>query len=202
MGDTQNATSEAQEATQDAQQTAAEAQSTETTEAPQEPAQGQQEGDPQSTETEQEGGENDALTELPEWARKEIQNLRRENASKRTTNKELSEQLEAIRNEGDPAEQRRLIEELQTGMRHSELELSKVKFARQYGLPEGSEVLLNAEDPQLLEAQAKMLAALTAGKTAPAVPQPPSVPPAGGREPYAEPEPTASDLLAKARSRR
>jgi hypothetical protein len=198
MGDTQTTAGEAQEAQQTAQQTAAEAQSTEAGATPEKPAEGSEEGAPKEGEQESQN----SLDELPEWARKEVESLRREAASKRIKNNELTQQLEAIRNEGDPAEQKRLVEELQSNLQRSELELNKVKFARQYGLPEGSEVLLSATDPQLLEAQAKMLAALTAGKAAPVVPQPSPVPPAGGREPYAEPEPTADDLLAKARSRR
>jgi hypothetical protein len=201
MGDTQNAASEAQEAQQSAEQTAEQSQSTESENDAQETAEGSGES---KTDQEQDAGDDgsDALGELPEWARKEIEDLRKENASKRVKNNELSQQLQDILSSGDPKEQAQLIEQLQAQVRANELKATKAELARRHNIPDAATALLTAEDPEALEAQVLAIAALTQGREVPPAPQPDPVRPAGGRDPYSPPAPQSSELLAAARSRR
>lgn len=141
---------------------------------------------------------------LPEHWRKEISSLRKEAASRRTQKNELETQLQEIQKAGDPAEQKKLISQLQSDLEKSQLEATRAQIARDAKLPLTYDVLLTGDTPELLKQQAAALAQISSGSTAPLqpLPKPQQLDPTGGRNPNDQPPARPKDLLAKAKSLR
>lgn len=156
-------------------------------------------GDPQGN---QEHDEASSLEELPQWARDQITQLRRESASYRTERNDLRERIEAAKD--NPEDNKKLIEQLQGELREASLKAKRLDIARKNHLPESADVLLHGDDENTLSEQAKVLAQLFGGSSrstpAPPVPQ---TPPTNPRNPQSfETEPDIRELLDQASSRR
>lgn len=91
------------------------------------------------------------------------------------------------------------MQELQTKLAQAERQRTVAELARQHNLPEGASVLLTAQTPEELEAQAAAIASLTQGQ-GPATPPP--LTPSGGRDPMGAPQDDVKSLIAKANERR
>lgn len=152
----------------------------------------------------EDGQNNEGFDSLPEYWRKEISNLRKESASRRTQKNDLEAQLQEIQKAGDPAEQKKLISDLQADLAKSQLAATRAQVARDAKLPTTYDVLLTGDTPELLKAQADALAQISSGSSsAPTtLPQPPRLDPTGGRNPNDAPPAQPKDLLAKAKSLR
>lgn len=137
----------------------------------------------------------DDLDALPDWAQKEIKNLRAEAAAKRIKNNEL---LQKLAEAGDPKETQRLVEELQAELHRSQRAALVNELARKHNIPEAAIPLLTATEAQELEAQVLAIAALSQGR-GPATPPP--LNPSGGRDPMAAPPVDPLELYKKAKSR-
>lgn len=151
-----------------------------------------------------------SLEELPEWAQKQITDLRRESASYRTERNTFREQLEAAQSEEDPEEQKKKFAELQENLEKERLRADRAEIAREAKLPPEADVLLHGKDTEELKRQATVLAQLfgtnvgvTANSTEASSPAaPPSLPPRPSRQnDEAEPR-DVKDLLAAARAQR
>lgn len=151
-----------------------------------------------------------SLEELPEWAQKQITDLRRESASYRTERNTFREQLEAAQSEEDPEEQKKKFAELQENLEKERLRADRAEIAREAKLPPEADVLLHGKDTEELKRQATVLAQLfgtnvgvTTNSTEASSPAaPPSLPPRPSRQnDEAEPR-DVKDLLAAARAQR
>ena len=145
----------------------------------------------------------DSLEELPEWARKQITELRRESASYRTERNDLRERLEQAKD--NPEDNKKLIEQLQSELRETSLKATRLDIARKHNLPESADVLLHGEDADSLSEQAKLLSQLFGASAQSASAPTPSAPhttPSNPRNPERLSDPNPADLLAQARSRR
>lgn len=151
-----------------------------------------------------------SLEELPEWAQKQITDLRRESASYRTERNTFREQLEAAQSEQDPEEQKKKFAELQENLEKERLRADRAEIAREAKLPPEADVLLHGKDTEELKRQATVLAQLfgtNAGVTtnspeASSPAAPPSLPPRASRQNDEAGPRDVKDLLAAARAQR
>lgn len=151
-----------------------------------------------------------SLEELPEWAQKQITDLRRESASYRTERNTFREQLEAAQSEEDPEEQKKKFAELQENLEKERLRADRAEIARDAKLPPEADVLLHGEDTEKLKRQAAVLAQLfgtdagvTTNSTEASSPAaPPSLPPRTSRQNDEAGPRDVKDLLAAARAQR
>lgn len=151
-----------------------------------------------------------SLEELPEWAQKQITDLRRESASYRTERNTFREQLEAAQSEEDPEEQKKKFAELQENLEKERLRADRAEIAREAKLPPEADVLLHGKDTEELKRQATVLAQLfgtnagvttnSTGASSPAAPSP--LPPRAPRQNDEAGPRDVKDLLAAARAQR
>ncbi|ROR95510.1 hypothetical protein EDD28_0066 [Salana multivorans] len=116
-----------------------------------------QELPPEKTETDPQGGqEPDPLSELPEWAQKEIKDLRTEAASRRT---KLREAQEALSKAKTPEEFEAATSELAAQIADLEDAILRRSVADEHGLPADlADLLPKGADKAQVEAAAKALA--------------------------------------------
>ncbi|MGO2778218.1 hypothetical protein [Glutamicibacter arilaitensis] len=97
-----------------------------------------------------------ALAELPDWAAKEIESLRREAASNRVSNKALTEKLAATG--ATDAEKLKALEEVQAANAKLVLDLAKQQAIAKHGLPDIATALLTGNSEAEIAAAAEALA--------------------------------------------
>lgn len=173
------------------------------------------EGEEQQSQEDQSGDsgkpDDEGLDALPEKWQKQIADLRREAANHRIQRnaakeeaKQLDEQLKAIQEAGSSDDSKALIEQLQKSLKDSQVERDRATIAREFELPTGFDVLLTGDTEDVLKAQAKALASLSAGNGGAtfSLPNPKPAPgdPTGGRAPGERKPATASENLKAARA--
>lgn len=108
--------------------------------------------------------EQSALNELPGWAAKEIESLRREAASNRVSNKALTEKLAATG--VTDAEKLKALEEVQAANAKLVLDLAKQQAIAKHGLPDVASALLSGNSEAEISAAAEALALVIPTKQA------------------------------------
>lgn len=148
-------------------------------------------------ETPAEGGNEEDLEALPEWARKAITRANAEAAARRVKERELQAKLEGA---VSPEEHERIVKELRDSLAESSRTLLTNDVIRSFELPDDDDTreFLTASDEEGLKKQAEKLAKLlsrNAPKTDDPDPElPPPLDPRGGREPFKDSEPDTADL--------
>ena len=132
--------------------------------------------------------------------RKTVEELRRENASKRTSansvaqeNEQLKQKLASAKTEDDV---KAAVTAWEARYEEAQVELLKERVARTHGVPDAFLEFLTAKDEETLIKQAEKLKAV-------GTPAPPATPPVGGRNPRSEPlDPqSAAEKIRQSRGR-
>lgn len=148
-------------------------------------------------ETPAEGGNEEDLEALPEWARKAISRANAEAASRRVEQRELQAKLEGA---VSPEEHARIVQELKDSLAETSRTLLTNDVIRSFELPDDDDTreFLTATDEEGLKKQAEKLAKLLSRNAPknddpdPELPEP--LEPRGGKDPFRDPEPDTADL--------
>lgn len=106
-------------------------------------------------ETPEESAEDTKEQELPEWARKELERVRKEAADRRVANRDLQKALEGAKT---PEEVEALTKEYTDKIGVLEKTILVNSVATKYDLPEALAARLKGDTAEELEADAKLLA--------------------------------------------
>lgn len=149
-----------------------------------------------------EGSTPDLFEGIPEDhpVRKTVEDLRRENAAKRTSTQSVKQENEQLKQKLAEAKTEEDIKAAVTAWEaryeETQVELLKERVARTHGVPDAFLEFLTAKDEETLTKQAEKLKAV-------GTPAPPATPPVGGRNPRSEPlDPqSAAEKIRKSRGR-
>lgn len=101
------------------------------------------------------GGQTDPFAELPEWAQREIKETRAEAANYRTRLRDAETKLSEAKT---PEEFAAALADLDKKNTELEVELTRTKVARKFGLPDELVALVQGPTPEDMEKTAELLA--------------------------------------------